>query len=633
MQKSVVSRTKSLLLSFFVFLLFLPAAYGSEKQPVDLGHISVSIQRQDRLLSDLSQNVTVMERDQIEDFPADTPADLLNTIAGVEASQRTEFSHTAPLSIRGSLSRHVLLLVDGIPFNNQISQQADVLPLLPMSNLERIEVVKGAGSSAWGAGLGGVIHLVTQDPVIGTPKLYGQKTASFAGYNTQNHSFMVGGSLEDFGIVTSGEYQNSGGARQHPRLVNKDDSINKKLYSKMEKKFSDVLKFTGSYGYIGAQVNEGVRPSNETWDDLSYYARFGQAGFELEPDDHKHFSVAVKTNRQVIETETLDAPTETSLQFTEIRNHYYGLELKGDYEFEGGHAISFGYDGAYHEVKSPLLPEAKDVLIHAPYVQSVISLDPFKMNLGMRYDANEEFGDQWSPTAGLVYHVPYAGETFLRFNVSRAFDAPPIYWKYFSNTAGSTLNNPNLAPERAVVYEASLDTKPTETLWVKWSVFQSDVRDAIDTVQVSPGKYMKINFEHFRQKGTELEATQRLFHHFLLTFGAGLNDVENRVTRTQVKGRGVSRDYFKLGALFHHKRLFDAALLGRYQRWDSLPSSEPNDRKFIWDAKFQKEVFQKESYTVSTFLNVYNLTNSKYWYDLDFPLPGRYVEGGITISF
>jgi hypothetical protein len=33
------------------------------------------------------------------------------------------------------------------------------------------------------------------------------------------------------------------------------------------------------------------------------------------------------------------------------------------------------------------------------------------------------------------------------------------------------------------------------------------------------------------------------------------------------------------------------------------------------------------------FLNLYNLTNSKYWSSPTFPLPERYFEGGVSVSF
>ena len=60
----------------------------------------------------------------------------------------------------------------------------------------------------------------------------------------------------------------------------------------------------------------------------------------------------------------------------------------------------------------------------------------------------------------------------------------------------------------------------------------------------------------------------------------------------------------------------------------------PNDRKFIFDGKVSREITELPGGVhVICFLAAYNLTNSKYWSNQDFPLPPRYFEGGVTIKF
>ena len=77
------------------------------------------------------------------------------------------------VNIRGSsgfvegLGSRVLLLVDGVPANEADRGGID-WDMLPLDDVQRVEVVKGAGSSLYGsAAFGGVVNLLTRDPPVG----------------------------------------------------------------------------------------------------------------------------------------------------------------------------------------------------------------------------------------------------------------------------------------------------------------------------------------------------------------------------------------------------------------------------------------------------------------------------------
>lgn len=369
-----------------IFLFCAPASAVVEKGDVDLGTIVVSAQRQEVPSSYLSQNVEVIGRGEIARASSSTAADVVRSGSSVDVSQRTQFDHTVPLAVRGSESRHVLLLLDGIPFNNQVSQQADVLPFLPTAGLERIEVLKGPGSSAWGGGLGGVVQLLTRDPSTLREGVSGSETSSFAGYKAQSHSADLAYGAKDWAVSAGGDYSLAGGARKDPLNENKDDSIDRNFYAKSWKKISDVVDFESSGGYVGAQSNDGVLPSSQIWQALSYYARFGQAQLKAHPSEDISAHARVKMNRQRIQTETFDAPTAASLFYSDIANNYYGVDGQVDWRPGDRWFLTAGYDGSYTVVKSPLLLDSKDVIVQAPFVQGVFAGDPVRLNLGARYD-------------------------------------------------------------------------------------------------------------------------------------------------------------------------------------------------------------------------------------------------------
>ena len=66
------------------------------------------------------------------------------------------------MNIRGFRTRHVLLLLDGVPMNSSFDQQFDP-STIPVENIAKIKVTAGASSVLYGqGGLGGVINIITK---------------------------------------------------------------------------------------------------------------------------------------------------------------------------------------------------------------------------------------------------------------------------------------------------------------------------------------------------------------------------------------------------------------------------------------------------------------------------------------
>ncbi|MBW2010706.1 MAG: TonB-dependent receptor plug domain-containing protein, partial [Deltaproteobacteria bacterium] len=75
---------------------------------------------------------------------------------------RTGTDGVPRVNLRGFRSRHVLLLIDGIPFNSTFDGQFDP-SIIPVENIAKIKVSYGNHSVLYGqGGLGGVINLITK---------------------------------------------------------------------------------------------------------------------------------------------------------------------------------------------------------------------------------------------------------------------------------------------------------------------------------------------------------------------------------------------------------------------------------------------------------------------------------------
>jgi vitamin B12 transporter len=110
---------------------------------------------------DPTASVTVVEADRFAG-EAKGVAELVATSPGVAVSDYGGLGQLATVSIRGSTSSGVLVLLDGLPLNTAFGGGVD-LSTIPRQWIERIEVVRGAEGAHYGAGaLGGVVNVVTR---------------------------------------------------------------------------------------------------------------------------------------------------------------------------------------------------------------------------------------------------------------------------------------------------------------------------------------------------------------------------------------------------------------------------------------------------------------------------------------
>lgn len=115
-------------------------------------------------------DVTVVSRDEIERQGAGGVADVLQRLPGIQVTRNGDAASTTSVFIRGSNTRHVLVLVDGVPVGSQSTGGA-TWESLPLAWVDRIEVVRGPASSAYGSeAMGGVVQIFTRKGQ-GAPRL------------------------------------------------------------------------------------------------------------------------------------------------------------------------------------------------------------------------------------------------------------------------------------------------------------------------------------------------------------------------------------------------------------------------------------------------------------------------------
>jgi outer membrane receptor protein involved in Fe transport len=142
--------------------------------------IVVTSARTEQDAGDVAAHVTVLERADVERSAALAVDDLLRQVPGFSLLRRSSsvVAHptTQGVSLRGigpSGASRTLVLLDGVPLNDPFGGWV-YWSQVPLAAVERIEVVRGGGSSLWGnQALGGAIHLLTARPSAHTLRFHG----------------------------------------------------------------------------------------------------------------------------------------------------------------------------------------------------------------------------------------------------------------------------------------------------------------------------------------------------------------------------------------------------------------------------------------------------------------------------
>ena len=100
---------------------------------------------------ELPRTVRVVTRDEIANLPVGTVTDLIRLVASADVRARGPRGIQADFSVRGAGFGQVLVLVDGVRVNNaQTGHHNSDLPVT-LDDIERVEILLGPGSSAFGA--------------------------------------------------------------------------------------------------------------------------------------------------------------------------------------------------------------------------------------------------------------------------------------------------------------------------------------------------------------------------------------------------------------------------------------------------------------------------------------------------
>jgi len=223
-----MTRRAALIVAATILSAPIGPAYAqvSERELAELGLADllavrvVTGARHDQRVIDSPRAITIITADDIRRRNYRSTPEALSEVVGVFV-QQTNDGGGAPI-IRGLVGNRILLLVDGIRLNSSSYRMGpnQYLNTIDVNSIDRIEVVRGAGSVLYGSdALGGVVNIITKPVLDATgpavsSRFFTRLSSAEEGVGMVGRgelsgrsgpvSFMAGASLKQFGALRGG---------------------------------------------------------------------------------------------------------------------------------------------------------------------------------------------------------------------------------------------------------------------------------------------------------------------------------------------------------------------------------------------------------------------------------------------
>ncbi|HWN56967.1 MAG TPA: TonB-dependent receptor, partial [Methylomirabilota bacterium] len=412
-------------------------------------------------LDEIGTTVTVVDNSQVEAQKIDRVETVLRQVPGVQVTQSGSPGSVTDVSIRGASAAQTLILVDGVEVNAGATGSFDMANLTT-DNLDRIEVLRGAGGSLYGSqAIGGVINVLSQEGE-GAPKA--SLVSEGGNRATSRNVATVSGADGNLSYSGALSYFSTEGFR----IVN-DNSDNLAGSARLDYHLGDDTVIRGFARYIASNVSlpnfsvfSGI-PLNPTAHERNEFMLF-----KGEVEHHFGEKLLVRANaffvRQDQRTTSTPYIGNPSSEDDRIPDETRGGLIEAVYTWAPGFRTLGGFDFKDRWVRSDSISVFPPSIFvsnfnarreeYAGYVEQEGSF--FNGHLlataGFRVDGNSNFGKEVSPAWSVAIPLEKISTT-LRGSYSEGFRAPSFNDLFFPN-----FGNPNLQAEVSSEYDGGFTT-------------------------------------------------------------------------------------------------------------------------------------------------------------------------------
>ena len=502
-------RTAALALACSIPALSVPSlAFAQDRDAKDLDNLVVTATRTATTADAALAAVEVIDRDELDASSARSLPELLRGRAGITIVNQGGMGKLSTLFLRGTESDHTLFLIDGIRVGSSTSGLTS-LQDIPLSQIERIEIVRGPRSSLYGAdAIGGVIQVFTRR-AAGGEGVHGRSRIAAGSHGRREASAGVDLRSARGGVGVDVAHQST-------------DGINACLGT------YDTFTYVGAGCFIvpGTHLDrDGYRNNSATVrGDFAPSEAWQLDARAFRAEGHNEYDGDYADNsdivQQVVGGSVRWTPSDAvALKLTAGRNtddsdNYIGstlanrytttrdsANLQGDVTIAPGQVLTAGFDWLRDRanVVDPWSPFARERGNRALFAQYQGRFGAHDLQLSARRDDNDQFGGHG--TGGIAWGMGFGHGWRVTASHATAFKAPSFNELYYPGAS-----NPNLDPESSRSSELSL-ARSGDGWHVQANAYQTRVSELIAW---SSTDFLPVNIDEARIRGVELVATARL---------------------------------------------------------------------------------------------------------------------------
>ena len=579
----------------------------------------VSSTRSLQSISRVAENISVVTAADIERMNAHSLAEVLNTVNGVQV----QFAPTTPgndatVFIQGSEQRHVTILIDGIMQNYLFSNQQDI-GIIPVQMIERIEIIKGPASSAWGSALGGVINVITKNPV--DSGLHGKASVSYGTRNTEDYRAEISGKNGDLGLYLTAGGIHSDGLRLGTAVLNSN------IFGKLTYAISPSTYISSSIFYLNGHRDRGDFREFDEKDNDRVEQYFGTVTLTSRLTNNLVLDVSAYSQRQRSRYFEDFADVGTISSFTDDRRD--GGSAKLVWKFESNIVVLGSDYNKGTEKSDGLLDGKQNLTTWALFANDTITIGDFAVTPGARYEHTNTNGDFVSPSLGATYLL--TKKTILRASVARGFNIPALGDTFGSGSGGYP--NPNLQVEKVMSYQVGAETGELKYVWVKISLFRHDLKDVLAAIDSDGDGLVDKTVNEGRQRRQGFEAEIRTLPIYNTTFSAGTTYISAKDRDTNEVLLAIPQYTYDIGLSYDDNKSLRAQLKGRYVWWNTGDYHNSKYSNFNLDLNIIKTLYKHKDQTLEAFMTAHNLFNANQYMIDWYRNAGRWAEGGLRYKF
>ncbi len=486
--------------------------------PIQGEPIIVTASKREQSAQDVPVSVSTMDAASIARRNIVTLDEALRYVPGVNLTEYQVNIRGSSGYSRGAGSR-ALLLVDGIPFITGDTGELN-FETLPAGQVERIEVVKGAGSALYGSSaLGGVINVITKK----IPEQPETRVRAFGGFYgspsfTQwewgggtrlldGQSFSHSRTFDNIGLLVYGSRTADDGFRQNDFRRRYNGYVkmqfNLSSYDALTTTFNIFHQKRGSFLYW-EDIDHALVPPSQQQGDMVRSTRF----FASSAYTHVVSTDLVYTVRAMWFHNKWDDSIDTLTNNS--RSDVVRGEVQATWSPTANNIVTFGVEGSTDNVEADLFGTRSGYGV-AVYAQDEFDIvTGLKATVGARFDLQDldslESMSQFNPKAGIVWS-PAQG-TAVRASFGRGFRAPAVAEAFITASISGlpVIPNPALRPERSYTYEIGANQILGSRAMFDLALFQSDFSNLIESGFNAQFQGQFTNVTEARIRGIEASA-------------------------------------------------------------------------------------------------------------------------------